>query len=171
MPRDLDTWARDLPADLRRVPSLINDELQAQRAAVLARIRRRLPRSTGDLAASYEARMEGTDLVVASDDRAAEAAERGTPEHGSPWLAVPLHDSLRRLSGPRADGSLVAIRTRDGRVFLGRGSGGTLELRWRLTRSVRAPRTGAGAVRAAVLETLKVAADHLGDSVARAVTR
>lgn len=146
------------------------ESLREARGDLLARLRRRLPRDTGDLAASYDVRVVGPDLVLSSDDPAAEAAERGRTIQGSPWVAVPLRAALRRLPGPRSDGPLISIRTADGRLFLASRAGARLDVRWRLLRSVRPPR-GADAGRQAVDDTLRAVEPRAADAAAAALVR
>ncbi len=97
---------------------------------------RRRSGSRGALAASIRALVDRAGLSIVSDHPAAAPRETGARIRGTPLLAVPLTEEVRRTGGPRLDGRLFVLRLRDGRLTLARRQGDRLEVRWRLVDSV-----------------------------------
>lgn len=107
------------------------DEAGERVAALAGRLaRQHAARGPRGLAASIVVR--GSAIVATHP--AAAALEVGSVR-GSPWLAVPLSASAQAVGSPRADGALVGVRGRDGRLYL--MDRRTHEMRWRLIDRVR----------------------------------
>ncbi len=138
---DLQTWAARTERTFRTFPTAVEQELHRFAPLLEARARAHARVRTGAYRQSITARATEGRVALRSTHPAAQVLEEGGAVRGSPYLAVPLGVGPRALSGPRADGPLVGIRTRDGRLFLASRRSGFVELRWRLVDSVQAPAT------------------------------
>lgn len=136
MSEQLEPWADRMRRGLARLPKVTSETLTERAQRVGAAVRAASPRKSGRLADSWRVRRSGDRMIVDSTHPAAAILERGGTLYGHPWLAVPIRASVGAAS-PRHDGDLISIRTRDGRVFLAAPRGRSLDVRWRLVRSVR----------------------------------
>jgi hypothetical protein len=120
------------------------------------------------LASRIRLERTGHGFAVTSSHPAQASRERGGPIRGTPYLAVPLTDAVRRAaSGPRQDGRLFVLRI-GGRPFLARRRpGGELEVRWRLIDQVLA--THRPALGPAMRRAASRLPGELGDAVAEAL--
>lgn len=136
----LEQWSRRIRDGLAALPGEIDDTVTEWAHELRARVRREIPRASGDLARSLrvdvDARDARAEVELSSTDPAAAALERGGTSTGRPWMAVPLRPDVARLGTPRADAGLVVVRMRDGRLFLGSPNGSGIDMRWKLERTI-----------------------------------
>ncbi len=134
MTRQLEEWAVEVPAGLRRAQSTAARMLRELAERALREVKQRAPGSVAETITLIETD-EGA--VIASTHPGAAKLEAGGLIRGRPWLAVPLHTYLERLPGPRSDpANLFVLRGKDGRLFLASRASGVLDVRWRLVSSV-----------------------------------
>ena len=135
-------WRPRIQSVLADLPKTVDAEIVAWAAEMRSSMKSKARRKTGALAKSITVEHTGGlggDVVASSDDPAAAVAEFGGPikPTAGAWLAIPLRDDIRALGTARADAGLFVLRARDGRMFLASRSGGSLDLRWKLQRSVQ----------------------------------
>jgi hypothetical protein len=135
----LERWTEVMPERLRRVESATERELRATGDRARALVRGHAPRGrTGDLERSIQVEHRPAGFEVFSLDPAALALETGPVLQGTPYMAIPLTEATRQLSGPRSDiAGLFVLRSRAGELFLASESSGAVELRWKLQHAVR----------------------------------
>lgn len=133
--RTLEQWARETPAGLRRAESAAEAQLRDLGQHAYREIQRR---SKGSMARAVEVtQTDDHTVTLTSDHPGAAIAEHGGTIHGKPWLAVPLHQFLEQLPGPRSDPADLFVLNVRGRLFLASRDSGILDVRWRLASSVR----------------------------------
>lgn len=130
MTETLERWAPRVGAALRGLADTMLRELAERTRATADAVRRRAPQHVQISAATQTS---GTSLAAEGDG--AGLLDHGGTVRGRPWVAVPVGPRIA-VRGPRLDGDLFALRSRDGRVFLASRRGGALDVRWRLIRSV-----------------------------------
>ena len=135
---DLIPWTENQAAIQRALPKTARDAMRIRAIAMLADAKRAAPRRKGELVRSLK-RSSSTDAESVTMPAKYAPIEFGgeiRPKR-SAFLAVPIVPAARSFSGPRSDGDLFVVELRDGRRFLGRRSGGGIQLRWKLESSVR----------------------------------
>lgn len=135
MPADLDQLSARLRAARTRIPRELATAHRQIAATVAGHLRTTAARAPSEYRSTTTVEGTPTGVAVTTSHPSATALERGGRVRGAPYLAVPLTAAARATGSPRHDGSLVAIRGRDGRLYL--MSRSTAELRWRLVESVQ----------------------------------
>lgn len=165
----LEQWSRRLPAELERAPRTALQRLGDLVREQAARASRMAPRDTGKLSRSVRTEQRGDlsrgEIVLSSSHPGAALQDTGGVVRGRPWLAIPI--GPRTHQSPRHDGSLFAIRSRSGAVYLASRRGGALDLRWRLVRSIVVRGTGwlSDPAREVATQAPRVVADALRDEL------
>jgi len=135
----LEDWAPRASLRLRSLPAKIERRLRVLLKETEEDAKRRAPVRSGNLRRSVFTRITARQLMLGSSAPYARIIEEGgliTPKRAR-YLSIPIGGDAKRLAGPRSDGKLFVLRMRDGRLFLARRDGKTIDIRWRLVSSVR----------------------------------